>query len=45
MTTITINAGELHIGESPDILETHGVGSCVVVCLYDVKKSGEGKRI
>lgn len=33
--TIIIKMGEMHIGHSPDILETMGIGSCLVVVLYD----------
>lgn len=37
MSIIRINTAELFVGHSPQVIETGGVGSCVVVCLYDPK--------
>lgn len=33
--TLSIKMGEIQTGRSPDILETMGVGSCMVIILYD----------
>lgn len=35
MATIRVNMAELVVAESPDILETQALGSCVGVVLYD----------
>ena len=32
---IYVKMGEMHIGHSPDVLETMGVGSCLVIIMYD----------
>ena len=33
--TIAITMGDMKIGSSPDVLETVGVGSCLVTIIYD----------
>src|SRR5687767_46051 len=35
MKTKRLNTGDAAIGRSPDILYTSGIGSCVVICLWD----------
>lgn len=41
MSSVIVNTGELFVGRSPAVIEAPGIGSCLVVCLYDeTKKQG-----
>jgi len=41
MNSVVINTGELYVGRAPLVLLSYGIGSCVVVCIYDqVNKLG-----
>ncbi len=42
MATVSINTGELFVGDRTYILEAPGIGSCVAVCLYDAKNKNGG---
>jgi len=35
MSTLRLNTGDLRVASSGDILVTGGVGSCVVICIWD----------
>jgi len=38
----TVNTGEVRVGSAGVVFDARGVGSCVVVCLYDKKKRQGG---
>lgn len=38
MRIIKVNMNDLHIGKSPALLQTNGLGSCVAIALYDVSQ-------
>lgn len=42
MSSVIVNTGELFVGQSPAVIESLGIGSCVVVCLYDKSKKTGG---